>query len=447
MKISLWPLLSLLSAPWFSRTWTIQEFILSGTVLGKCGDYSFKLLDFIHTQSLIAHPLGMALVREVISEQGNESERDIRFQFANMRRSMDLLRYLQAGWRVKNSNKAGHLSRFEILLELLWQFRDNGVTDPRDKIYGILGLVEKIANENGNQTVEPQWIGLYSPIVLVDYEATTPEVYKAVASAVLQKTQKLDILSASQSSKMAGLPSWTPDWSQQWAPRSLLRMKTTGGSRGIVGKHFAATGDSKAIFRFSDNQEWLHVHGVRVDQVTDVWRPLFKREGRNWVIDSKNSTKHCLRSAQKWRSQQPRGVYKTREAAIEAHWRSLMGYDEFEATDQDTVAIPRETSVRGYENWMTSIGEPWEFIRSTSATMQGRTTMVSKKGYIISGPDSAYAGVYIYLLLGCSVPMILKPHWTHWELVGECYSSDLMNGDYWNSLPAGMDTIKELDLH
>jgi hypothetical protein len=58
------------------------------------------------------------------------------------------------------------------------------------------------------------------------------------------------------------------------------------------GEQVSSTGHSNAIFRFSEDGKVLHVHGIRIDQVTDVWNRLFKTEGANWVIDSKYCSIH-----------------------------------------------------------------------------------------------------------------------------------------------------------
>jgi hypothetical protein len=60
---------------------------------------------------------------------------------------------------------------------------------------------------------------------------------------------------------------------------------------------------------------------------------------------------------------------------------------------------------------MAVVGDPWTFVRS-------------KKGYVIAEPENAESRDFLFLLLGRSFPVILRPPWTYWEFVGEC---DLMN--------------------
>lgn len=92
----------------------------------------------------------------------------------------------------------------EHLFHALLDFRQCQSTDPRDKIYGLLGLIADEADG--------------SPVLKVDYEKPIKDVYIQAAKKILRATHDLSLLSASgySSSSLAkrkNIPSWAPVWS------------------------------------------------------------------------------------------------------------------------------------------------------------------------------------------------------------------------------------------
>ena len=81
------------------------------------------------------------------------------------------------------------------LLYLLYRLKNTDATDPRDKIYSLLGLldisVEKIS---------------------ITYDASWQRVFTTTARQIIQCSSTLKIL-ISAGSRKKGLPSWVPDWS------------------------------------------------------------------------------------------------------------------------------------------------------------------------------------------------------------------------------------------
>jgi hypothetical protein len=79
---------------------------------------------------------------------------------------------------------------------MLANFRNKTSTDPRDKLYGILGLTT--ARDD--------------PRFTVDYSRTVSEVYRNVAEYVITATHNLEIISVRQEIVYPdSLPSWVPD--------------------------------------------------------------------------------------------------------------------------------------------------------------------------------------------------------------------------------------------
>ncbi|OBT60746.1 hypothetical protein VE03_10875 [Pseudogymnoascus sp. 23342-1-I1] len=93
----------------------------------------------------------------------------------------------------------GHIER---MLDVLARFKGCEATDPRDKIYGLLGLTTQ-AKE-----------------LVVDYRKSVAEVYTDVAILEINASANLDIITqnpfqgfSSSAERLPNLPSWVPDFS------------------------------------------------------------------------------------------------------------------------------------------------------------------------------------------------------------------------------------------
>jgi len=96
-----------------------------------------------------------------------------------------------------------HISKRRLLgsklSDLLWNMWDREATDPRDKVFAVLGLV-------GEEGVD----------LLPDYSKPLGSVYREAAASIIASEKSLDILlAASESKARDGLPTWVPDWRRE----------------------------------------------------------------------------------------------------------------------------------------------------------------------------------------------------------------------------------------
>ncbi|KAH8671809.1 hypothetical protein BGZ60DRAFT_405970 [Tricladium varicosporioides] len=87
-----------------------------------------------------------------------------------------------------------------MVLDLVAMYRHFQATDPRDKIYALMGVVF-------GEGYRPY------PGIQIDYSMNTRELYMNFAVLALQNEPGLEILRHCCSSAMEMLPSWVPDWS------------------------------------------------------------------------------------------------------------------------------------------------------------------------------------------------------------------------------------------
>ena len=91
------------------------------------------------------------------------------------------------------------IQKYPKLLALLDKYRTSESTDPRDKVYALMGIAE------------PQ--DICSLNLKVDYQLSVAEVFVLLAVSYLQRDGNLDILSyVHYGSNIKELPTWVPDW-------------------------------------------------------------------------------------------------------------------------------------------------------------------------------------------------------------------------------------------
>ncbi|KAF2475060.1 uncharacterized protein BDR25DRAFT_214257, partial [Lindgomyces ingoldianus] len=163
--------------PWWSRAWTVQEWVLAQESMFQCGNYVLdgqlarrSVRHFFHHQhgccSKLDDPAQLSLFHSLIV--------------------MESLEYVR-------------LLLNEISFPyILSQFRLRQAKDMRDKVYGMLGL----ATGECERLVEPK----YSPY-------TVEELFEASALAVVER-KKLEVLSHIPPFEQPNLnlPSFVPDW-------------------------------------------------------------------------------------------------------------------------------------------------------------------------------------------------------------------------------------------
>ena len=147
-------------------------------------------------------------------------------------------------------------------------------TDPRDKIYSVIGLAS-----------EPQQKQLFS---LIDYNLSTSDVFVRVAKYILTHYRNLDLLSLRPPSRFIdrcpntnSLPTWVFDWSYKgslgifgkgiFAPSlipELYQNPALGmGIRRVIEPYSTGGRNSPTPYNFSENSRILEVPGILFDEV------------------------------------------------------------------------------------------------------------------------------------------------------------------------------------
>ncbi|KAJ4266163.1 hypothetical protein NW762_004143 [Fusarium torreyae] len=132
-----------------------------------------------------------------------------------------------------------------VLLEVLRACRRKLASDPRDKLYGILGVLPASIRDEFR----------------ADYNLSVKDVYTEVVDFLLKTTERLDIICEAihfpVHTSSANLPSFVPDWSH------IPQTSAMGFKYG-----FSAAGSSKAVCRFCDERlNKLEVSAIEIDVI------------------------------------------------------------------------------------------------------------------------------------------------------------------------------------
>jgi len=135
------------------------------------------------------------------------------------------------------------------LLSLLDAFRPRAATDPRDKVYGLLGMNDSL---DSLKWIEPE------------YSLSVSQCYQLVVASVIFETSNLRALpNAGAERALPNLPSWVPDFTMpitdwQQEKHRTARRELYVGSKSNGGN----------IDLYSDSV--LGVTGIRVDIIVEI---------------------------------------------------------------------------------------------------------------------------------------------------------------------------------
>jgi hypothetical protein len=358
---------------------------------------------------------------------------------------------LREQYRIPNSNR--------LVMDLLWTARFDSATDPKDRVFALLGLATDV--------------DLSDPGLEISYNPaeTVAEVYTRVArSLVCQDSGKLpDLLyeaGAASETRMTGLPSWVPDWSCRRSG-SLI-----GGIAGKIGYKSASalemefeftpqsissdlskTKSSDMLILKAATLDWIQLITppmVQTNPVEDVSEPWLQHVKSDWETFFQQEDKAIVKF--------PKGP----QNQFEALWRTLIsnrtrfdepapasyaaGYVAF-MKYQKTISLQRiNQALAGDGQSKPSEAEKQASIlygQALQNSIHMRSFMATSKGYIGLVPSESSTEDKIVLIAGCAVPFVVRrivdePSGeslvpdsgdlvNKYQLLGECYVHGIMD--------------------
>ncbi|KAI8724394.1 HET domain-containing protein [Fusarium sp. LHS14.1] len=221
----------LLCRPWFERSWIRQEIIGTRGSIVCCGSKIIKWTAFKRGYRRLR-----SLETILESRLGIEFEKPALLQLR-----LEILEGLKRSWSAGEPMMHAMVPSNSIyssiaggILELLVVSKFSEATDPRDKVYSLLGLarplrrVEGISHglvgSSGSNTTPTLDLLSFE----VDYSKSLTTVYQYLTKFIINGTGNLDILALirrpSEQPRPYRFASWVPDW-QSCTPNSIVSIR------------------------------------------------------------------------------------------------------------------------------------------------------------------------------------------------------------------------------
>lgn len=324
---------------------------------------------------------------------------------------------------------------------LLKATQEFAVTDPRDKIYAILGICNQACSIGAN------------------YTKAASEVFIEAAKWIIDREKTLDLFGQIGASKATDsrLPSWVPDYGSVSGPQD------PAVELGTPQANYSASGDTKhsASWPFSQHPNVMQISSYRADTI------LATAE-----VPPGRITQQILWMSRFASSLGPR--YVTGETTLEAFWRTCVtdasaSWHEQPAPQSYLRALgvhawtATSTMEDEHEGLMQSLKNPvleelvsqclresekekamglvTEVIMHFGRQTFNRKMCTTTAGYLCLAPPSVLVGDEVHVLAGAKVPFLLRKSEREaaaeqdygdaqlYTLIGETYVHGLMSGE------------------
>lgn len=453
-------LTKLLDRPYWDRLWVLQEIALGGgrtSIL--CGQQAVTWGElYSATYSFGTHNV------DVMFSLIDRERKDAGLSASGLKRNK--LIHLNTEQLVQAGREKAQVM---CMLDL---GRKSLATDPRDKVYGLLGMMEASVSDK----------------IVPDYNATLSQVFTDFAKAfivasrslIFPKAQSIAFFGSSSRSwtdisrednslevleqctwSTKGMPSWVPDWTDT-DPVRLFSGRST----------YHATKGSSAVFHFDVNNQNLSCQGFRIDGIDGLGESYLEgfenRKHKDAVVQpkgSKNSygSEAALKEAL-WNTlvggRDPRGRKapndyqlllecspKEEQDSLMRQSRGMTAFNrlisqsaDFRIAGKKLSSYFPSASSSSAESLRDPLEQIYRFVRT-------RRLMVTLKGFIGLVPIDARQGDVVCLLLGCNVPIVLRAvEKQHYKVVGSCYLHGIMEGEAMEWRKVGQSQIEEIVL-
>ncbi|KAH7312129.1 heterokaryon incompatibility protein-domain-containing protein [Rhexocercosporidium sp. MPI-PUGE-AT-0058] len=344
------------------------------------------------------------------------------------------------------------------LLELLLSHKSKKSTDPKDKVYALIGVSES-----------------FDAFGTIDYSQSLREVYTHTARHIITSSQRLDVICVKQHDvDQYDLPSWAPDWT---------RPPSNSGAT-VVGLHhhqppFTASGNTLANVQFLSRGYVLKVSGFVIDTIETVGMPFIQRPRRapsevvpvleafhdwwNIFVGSHSNSSAAQAvfgrsiSCGNWEHSNQQ-IYVNKLEAIFALSDDLLSDSDvlrldppsrsstgtrFASSTPSLADDDEDDNVYGGEEEQVQLSA----ILSAGLTMNRRRFFVSQGNLVGLAPAGAEVGDLVCVLLGCRYPVVLRRKGSDHLLVGEAYVDGYMYGEAMRGFSVGVDELDVFVIH
>lgn len=249
--------LELIGRPYFARVWIIQEIALAKKTSIRCGDHSLPYECF-----MMIPGAGLSYQHDILGARTNMRTAELAasgqpiiltkvIKDAQAEHSVGFHYILH----ITTAQQYIKVDKYDTFYDIVRAFRDSDSTDPRDKLYALLGLAATKHTE----------IAAIKP----DYTRSLEEVYCHYIRTHAEAYNRLDFLwDACGPDGPEGFPSWVPHYGKP-EEVSVMRFKEISGH--IT---FAAASQVPPVYEFVNSGRGLKVAAIAIGSVAKISKKL-----------------------------------------------------------------------------------------------------------------------------------------------------------------------------
>lgn len=436
---------NLLSRPWFSRIWTIQEAAVAPNAEFLWGkEYTLSWESMVTIVRLVWENLPKTLLGPDVVLRGLPADSVYR---------------ITATMRMLDDHT--HHDLFNLAL----MYKAYGASEPKDKLYALLNISRSSQIADYGQPTEITFHEMAYQTITQVYEeiARSPEQlsqpqwhpFPGISQGPHLRMIAL-ICAAGIANQQLSLPSWVPDWTVDLFPAPIWTRKTYYKSREsanasnwpgappanltleqptIMNKSLAELqwlADGQRLIGSTTLPTTLQIKGLICDTISrrvfskvDMGKPLELEEQQKalteWLIE-----------ADEMADLGPETLYSG-GADTELFRRTLLFDEDLpqppEIEKPESWKVLRFTKNSRFTSAMKRTLQPWDYLRAIQ-NIPGRTFFVTQGGRMGLAPQATHMYDKICVLPEFEVPLVLRPEGNEFRIVGECYAGndDMMPG-------------------
>ncbi|KAL1857030.1 hypothetical protein Daus18300_010477 [Diaporthe australafricana] len=406
-------LIQFFSSEWFFRVWTVQEFVLAKRTTFV---YGTTIIDGQRLQdgftNLRRHAANSCCGVQLLMEESPLHQTAL----------VDVLHHMDTLNDMRRTPEASSL------LGPLHHYRRRRCSDPRDRLYGMLGM--RFAARASR--LRP------------DYTITPEQLFVEIAKEQIERTRSLDILSyvmmpGQESSSR--IPTYVPDWNV--ASDYITHVLSVDRLEAL--RYYQASAGTRADFRIQGDWRAV-VNSILVDRIQTVGKPCFFSTVRD-VPQAKDT----IDEARAMLGLPKRLTESLQSAGPEevTLWRALCGNLSVEFGDGELERGPKvadpEVDFESYLRWNRafeasaerSLADLEVFENAMVPNISARRFMRTEAGRIGFVPASSQPDDIVVIFAGGKVPYVLREladdkadrSRSLYTFIGDAYVDGVMNGE------------------
>ncbi|OAL49929.1 HET-domain-containing protein [Pyrenochaeta sp. DS3sAY3a] len=310
------------------------------------------------------------------------------------------------------------------LLEVLCACRKKISENPRDKVFGIMGMLPEETRKE----------------LPVNYDQSVKSLFIDVADHIISSTRRLDVIRESIHYPLhvsaADLPSWCPEWSHI-PDVSALREWT-----------FSAAGGTDAVYRFYDHERKLEISGLELGTIGATGLPVgtlcamqnYLMSFLHWhalLLDTANIEADDMHNPTLENFCRTLSLGQVPERWEKGGWAIPCLHAFAVLLMERMPRLPIDRSLQAYARLAVQLGDGYEgdhrsFVQENFGDrMMGRTFCTTTNGLMGMGSGFMARGDVVVVALGCDTPILLRKEGCSDEFryVGDVYIHGYMHGE------------------